>query len=241
MPSISLLCHLYYQDSLDMLLPYLKNLHGYNTRFFFNVCSDAGYHTEVVKKLRATFQDAIITCSPNAGKDIGGKLVLLDTYLKLGGESDYLVLIHDKHSPQTVTGAAWRKKLLAILEKENIIKILRLFSSKAVVGLVGSEDQITNEYDAKTKTYKCSSHAELELLRAQYNIHTDVPAFIGGTMFWTRAAIYRDFFLQYSPLQIRSTLETGNILDYEKGSFSHAWERMFSWIVLNRGFKIAGI
>jgi len=224
-----------------MLMPYLKNLRDYNTQFFFNLCSDTEYYAEVARTITTTFENAVITCSPNAGKDIGGKLVLIDAYLKLRNNSDYLVFMHDKHSPHLTTGAAWRKKLLVILEPENIAKILRLFSIKTTIGLIGSEKQIMNEWDEKTQTYLCTSHAELRLLRERHHIQTNVHSFVAGTMFWTRASIYRDFFSKYPPLKIRSTLETGNVLDNEQGTFSHAWERVFSWIVLNYGFKIAGV
>jgi lipopolysaccharide biosynthesis protein len=66
-------------------------------------------------------------------------------------------------------------------------------------------------------------------------------SFIGGTMFWSRALVYKSFFHQHSPLAIRATLEKGNVLDHKQGSLSHAWERMLSWVVLNEGFQIKGI
>lgn len=241
MKSVSVLCHLYYKDSLKLLLPYLKNFNKTNTRFLFNICSDTDYSDDVLQHICLNFEDAIVTCSPNVGKDIGGKLVLIDTYLKLGIDSDYLVLLHDKLSPHTATGNAWRKKLLAIIERENIEKILQVLSQDQSTGIIANSKSIMNEYDEEAQAYACTSNAELQLLREKYRIHTNLHHFVGGTMFWARSSVFQNFFNVHQPLEIRKTLEKGNILDHNKGTFSHAWERMLSWIVLNEGLIIKGI
>jgi lipopolysaccharide biosynthesis protein len=241
MMSIAVLCHLYYKDSAESLVPYLKNLEAYNTRFLFNLCCDTTYYQELRQRVCQLFQNPILTGTPNVGKDIGGKLALLDTFLKLELDSDYIIFLHDKKSPHTTTGAAWRQKLLAILEPQNINKISGMFLRSEETGLIANGDLILNEYDPATKQYNCTSNAELQVLRARYGIHTDSHDFIGGTMFWARASVYRNFFTTVDPLQVRSTLEKGNILDHHAGTRAHAWERMLSWIVLNSGFKIKGI
>jgi lipopolysaccharide biosynthesis protein len=241
MPTVAVLCHLYYEDSLEGLLPYLKNLVHYNTRFFFNLCSDTTYYQEVRKELLHHFENVVITCSPNVGKDIGGKLVLLDACLKLWYDCDYLVWLHDKKSPHTTTGTAWREKLLAILEQRNIEAALAAFEKQPNIGLIGSKAMLLNEYDAKTGQYACTSNRELQLLRKDYGIRANNHSFIGGTMFWCRASVYKNFFSRHSPLAIRATLEKGNVLDHHQGSLSHAWERMLSWIALNEGLQIKGI
>jgi hypothetical protein len=36
-------------------------------------------------------------------------------------------------------------------------------------------------------------------------------------------------------------LESGNVLDSDNGTITHAWERLFGWIITSAGYKIAGI
>jgi len=241
MEHISVLCHIFYDNSLETIKAYLANLKKYKVSYLFNVCSETIYCQQLVKQLQENFDSPVITVSPNVGKDIGGKLVLLDTYHKLKLHSDYLILLHDKVSPHTSTGSKWREKLFAVLEPENIEKAIYEFSKNKKTGLIASSRLIMNEYDKRSKTYHCTSNHILHALRNHYKISTEKQNFIAGTMFWIRAEIYEDFFSKYSALQIRSTLERGNVQDQQNGSFAHAWERMFSWIAFQQGFNLKGI
>lgn len=241
MESISVLCHLFYQDTFAIIKPYLQNLLPYNTRFYFNLCIETSYCHVLAATIKKDFSDAIITISPNTGKDIGGKLVLIDTYLKLQQPSNFLILLHDKMSPHTSTGVAWREKLFSILEPNNIQQILKNFKNEKGVGIVGSSRTIMNEYNKAAKTYTCTSNQILMDLRDTYQIKSQKHQFIAGTMFWVRSNIYEQFFSKHQPLAIRSTLETGNIHDQQNGTFAHAWERMFSWIAFQQGFQLKGV
>ena len=218
----------------------MKNLAAHRTRYFFNLCCDTNYYQKTVSLIKNQFREAVIICTPNVGKDIGGKLALIDTYLKTGEYTEYLVLLHDKISPHTSMGDSWRKKLLNILEQEKIEQLLGVFKNKEI-GLIASRSLIMNEYDQASGSYNCTSSAELHALRSKYKFESDDHSFVGGTMFWVRSALYTDFFTKNKPLEIRKTLEQGNVLDHRSGTFSHAWERMFSWIVSNAGCKIIGV
>lgn len=240
MESASVLCHLFYKDSLEILKPYLNNLPA-GVRYYFNICSDVDYADTIISNIKACYENAVITCSPNVGKDIGGKLVLLDTYIKLKKYTDYLILLHDKVSPHTSMGDIWRKKLLSIIEKENLESILNKFRSNEKTGLIASKSLIKNEYDNLQKAYTCTSNQQLQALRSQFAFKSNTHDFVGGTMFWIRSAIYEQFFAQHHPLVIRKTLEAGNVLDNDKGTFTHAWERMLSWIVIEQGYTLKGI
>ena len=65
--------------------------------------------------------------------------------------------------------------------------------------------------------------------------------FIAGSIFWIRTSILKSFFGSHEPLRIRKSLEKGNVLDFEKGTNVHAWERLFSFLPNAYGFKIIGI
>ena len=63
----------------------------------------------------------------NKGKDIGGKLLLIDLVLKLYKEIPYLMFLHDKKSLQKYSGSFEKEKLFEILEPEKFIKEINLF------------------------------------------------------------------------------------------------------------------
>lgn len=238
---ITVLCHIYYENSLDIIKPYLYALKKYKVNYYFNVCSETSYSEQLVTELKEAFNTAIITSSTNVGKDIGGKLVLIDTYIKLKEQADYLILLHDKISPHTSLGTRWREKLFSILEPASVDSIMQAFAKSSTTGLIAGNQLIRDEYHKNSNTYQCTSNEILHGLRNKYSITAVKHSFIAGTMFWVRAKIYEDFFSTHQPLQVRSTLEKGNIQDQEKGSFAHAWERMFSWIVYQQGFNIKGV
>lgn len=179
--------------------------------------------------------------SPNIGKDIGGKLALINHCLLSDVQCDYFVLVHDKRSPHTSLGDEWRKKLMKIIEPENIELIKKILDENPKVGIVCAKEFIVNEYNSKTKNFECTSNDILKKLIEEYNLKLENFDFVGGTMFWVRAEIYRNFFERHNPLKIRETLESGNVLDHQYGTHTHAWERMLSWIVTHAGFTIKGI
>ncbi|AMM51849.1 hypothetical protein TH61_12600 [Rufibacter sp. DG15C] len=239
--SISVLCHLFYENSLVDLFPYFKNLQEMKVDFYFNICSETTYKDSLYKNIKSNFPDSVITVSSNVGKDIGGKLVLIDLYLKIGNKSDYLIFIHDKVSPHAANGRLWREKLLSILEPSKISQILREFSINDNVGLIANKDLLLNEFDQRSgKILGSNASILLELLN-DYRFKIKDYTFVGGTMFWVRSKIYEDFFSKHNPLTIRSSLEKGNVLDNDNGTYAHSWERILSWIMNNSSFKIKGI
>jgi lipopolysaccharide biosynthesis protein len=181
----------------------------------------------------------VIKASTNKGKDIGGKLILIDAYLKLGIRSDYLLLLHDKTSPYRSNSLQWRKSLLRIVEKENQDKILALFNDPKT-GIVASANMIRNEQDNEQKRDAYTDSQFIKELRNKYQIQPPHLSYVAGTMFWVRAALFEKFFKQYPPLEIRSTLEDGNVTD-ETSTVTHAWERLLCWLVTARGYKIKGV
>lgn len=182
-----------------------------------------------------------IISAPNQGKDIGGKLALLDLCLKLDIESEFYILLHDKKSPHTTLGEKWREKLFRIIEPQNIEKIKNMFAEDNQLGIVAAKEFIINEYDKDRDVFKCTSNSILKELIIKYGLNISNFDFVGGTMFWIRSEIFNDFFRRFKPLEIRATLEKGNVLDHLHGTQTHSWERMLSWIATDQGYKIRGI
>ena len=179
--------------------------------------------------------DKIVLTTPNCGKDIGGKLALIDCFLKLNDQSEWIIFIHDKKSPQLVTGDAWRKKLWVIVSQEFYHKTKNLLGIHSNVGMIGpaSCKKVWNERQEAS-----SQVALLRHLADQYNLPATSFPYVAGTMFWIKAEIVRSFFQKFSPLQIRCTLEKGNVMDTHQATITHAWERLFAAMVISSGKSI---
>lgn len=226
MVSCALLFHQFYTDTA---LPDLSALHQYNisTRIFLNRVAPF-FEAEKVPDYFVTLS------SPNCGKDIGGKLALVDSFLKLDSESDWLIFMHDKKSPHLSTGEAWRKKLWTVIAPAFVKKAIPLLADP-LVGMIGPES-CAAAWPPKLQNEKLIPM--LNELSETYKLAGNSFSFVMGTTFWIRASVIRNFFSVHTPLQIRSTLEKGNILDTSTPTITHTWERLFAKIVVSNGMSI---
>jgi lipopolysaccharide biosynthesis protein len=216
------------------------NLAKLNSCFFFCI-SNQGNNKKLIEQIIKDFPDSYIITPPNIGKDLGGKIALIDLMMRLNHKADYYILLHDKKSPHSTLGDTWREKLFRIIEPSFIEKIQQLFEENKTIGIVGAKEFIINEYKENTGDFECTSNLILKKLIVNYSLKLNTFEFIGGTMFWVRSEIMNAFFAKNSPLEIRKTFEKGNVLDYQTGTQTHAWERMLSWIAIDQGYKIKGI
>jgi hypothetical protein len=183
----------------------------------------------------------VLRRSPNLGKDIGGKLVLIDASLHEQGNSEYSIFLHDKRSPHSVQGREWRDKLFHIIDPSFAKKALSSFENDKKIGIIAGSNTINNEYDFNRKSFSSSNSLILSKLQIQYNINNTDYRYVAGTMFWCRSLPLLDFFRKHPPLDIRMTLEKGNVMDNENGTNTHAWERLLSWLFIAKGYKINGL
>ncbi len=235
------LIHIYYKNSYKELREQLLNLKQDHISIVFKIEIDTSNQEDILKQIATDFPQAFVIHSPNIGKDIGGKLAMIDFCLRLNLKGDYFIFLHDKKSPHSTLGNSWRNKLFKIIEPDNIIKIKKLFEQDEKVGVVATKEFISNEYDRGVDRFDGKNNEILKMLIQKYQLQLNTYDFIGGTMFWIRAKIIYSFFSKYDPLEILSTLEKGNVLDGELGTHTHAWERMLSWISTDQGYKIKGI
>jgi lipopolysaccharide biosynthesis protein len=239
-PKIAVFAHLYYPESVDDFILHLKDISIYKPDFYFNLGPSSNRELQI-KKIRTHFPKAYILDSPNIGKDVGGKLALLELYRILNLQSDYMLFIHDKQSPQVIHGEKWKNELLEILKINEIKQVISIFESEPKVGIIGSLKHISNEYDVKNKKFNTKNDTILRECIGKFKFTAEEFLFIAGNMFWVRAPIFERFFKENNPLILRSGLEEGNVLDTESGTYTHSLERVFSWIALNQGFSIRGI
>jgi lipopolysaccharide biosynthesis protein len=183
----------------------------------------------------------VLRRSPNQGKDIGGKLVLLDALMHDPPDSGYIVFLHDKRSPHKIQSRQWADRLFGIIEPEFLRTAFSVFDRNKDIGLIAAADSLHNEYDAVLQSFISNNGPQLTRLRQELNVLNTNYHYVAGTMFWARIAPLLDFFGRFPPLDIRKTLEKGNVMDETAGSITHAWERLFTWLIFAQGYTIKGL
>jgi len=94
----------------------------------------------------------------------------------------------------------------------------------------------------KSKKFLSSNNDLLQSLIIKYNLHAAYPFFfVAGTIFCCKWKPVQQFFTNNPPLKIRALLEKGNVQDTDNGTFTHSWERLFSWIITSQGYTIKGL
>lgn len=245
----SIFFHNYYGQHEDWVNFFCQKL---NIPFilFYNIVEDSVINLEedhrLMDRLRQAasgphLQKIILRRSPNQGKDIGGKLVLLDAYRNLGTDSDHIIFLHDKKSPYKAEGLEWREKLFRIVEPFFVEKALAFFNEEAGTGIISTTESILDEYDFSTLSFASNNKQQLTQLRAELAIDNTDFRYVAGTMFWVRSSPLLSFFNKYPPLEIRKTLEKGNVMDEKGGSITHAWERMLCWLIFAQGYTLKGL
>ncbi|MFY7838714.1 MAG: rhamnan synthesis F family protein [Lacibacter sp.] len=233
---IAVFLHIYYKESIAEIAPLLAALKQKGVNFYINLTEPLS--AEDVNELQ--LPGAFVKISPNLGKDIGGKLMLLQQWILLGAKEEYLIFLHDKRSPHSPLAHFWKTELFKIIEEHNIELALSHFSANASTGIICSKSFIRNEHISGTE-FNTTNKLLLQKLISEYDLSTSDYSFVAGTMFWCRAVAYREFFKKYSPLSIRASLENGNVDDFQNGTETHSWERLLSWICSSKKQKIYGI
>jgi lipopolysaccharide biosynthesis protein len=247
MPILSVFFHNYYGNDQEWLTFFAREL-TLPYYLFYNCVADSYYRITQTNTINKQYDPAgmgsckqlFVKESTNQGKDIGGKLVLMDAYLKLGLQSDFILLLHDKHSPYHSQSDKWKKDLFRIGEKDYQQKIIELFNNPQT-GIVASENAIRNELDNEQKSNAYTDSDLIKSVKSKYGINPPGLQYVAGTMFWVRASLFEDFFSTNPPYQIRSELEPGNITDVDGPTTTHAWERLLCWLVTGKGYQIKGV
>lgn len=220
--------HTYWMQFFAQRIPVPFNL-------YYNVVEDSLFNLDSGLPgmvAGSNMQQLIIRRSPNRGKDIGGKMVLLDAYLRAGERTPFFVFLHDKTSPHKVLGREWSRQLLRIAEPTFAHEALESFYADRRVGIVAAASSIAGGDPGSDPNREV-----LPALQAQYDLHPGQGAYVAGTMFWARAQPLEIFFNAHPPLDIRRTLEEGNVMDLKGGTRTHSWERLLSWVVSVQGYN----
>jgi lipopolysaccharide biosynthesis protein len=237
---IVVIYHLFYEDSYNKVCVELEPLLSVGATFLFNICRETPDKKLIAAALRNKFPESYIINTSNKGKDIGGKLALLQLFLQLELEADYLLLLHDKKSLQALKSATWKKDLLKIISQEGIQQSIKIFQENSDCGIIATEEYILKEI-FEEGLFSGINGTILTKLLTKYDLRPSSYSFVAGTMFWARVKPVKDFFKQHYPLEIREGLEDGNVLDNFSGTVTHSWERLLCWIITSQQYSIKGI
>jgi len=233
--SLTLLIHLYYPGSWALIKTKCGFAIDSASRIIVTAC-----HDDVIREIGIQENITILKVT-NKGKDIGGKLASLSYYINFCIKTDYLVFLHDKISPQTINAEYWLEKLYSIFEKDLFCRALKKLAKNSSIGIIGSKTFLRNEYLRGSREFETTNSELLLQLIDKYGVACPKYNFIAGTIFIARSRIFEDFFSMYSPLEAREKLETGNVLDLVRGTYTHSWERLLCFIAESRGYAIKGI
>jgi len=237
---IAVLYHIFYEDTILHIEEQLKALKSFNPFYFFNISADAPDQAEIRTMLQQHFNDAVIITSSNQGKDIGAKLLLIHTCLRLNIEPGWFIFLHDKKSHQALNASTWKQDLMTIADPRNIDMIKGIINDNTDYGIIAPEKQVKEE-TIENGNFISTNSTILQRLLDEYKLAPKDFRFVAGTMFWARASAYLNFFKAHDALEIRRTLEKGNVVDDFSGTYTHSWERLLSWIPSCQGYTIKTI
>ena len=238
----ALLIHMYNHESWEKIFRQpLVEISHFSPVILINLCITHPGNSELISSIRKDFPDALIITTPNKGRDIGGKLALVDFFIRIGLAAEYIVFLHDKQSHH-FAGDSWREKLLEIIKPEKIEAILMQYQNDPKIGIIGaSKFVIKHEFDKKANEFNTTNNNKIKELISAFNLKLRHHQFVAGAMFWVRSSIIKRFFATYSALGCRETLEEGNFTDEYQGTYTHSWERIFCFLAIDQGYTIQGI
>jgi lipopolysaccharide biosynthesis protein len=234
---IAVLYHIFYEDTIYYLAEQLKPVLRFKPVLLFNISADAPDQAAIRKEVLKNFPDALITTSSNQGKDIGGKLLLLNVCIQAEIKPDWILFLHDKKSLQALNAKTWKEDLFNIISSEKIEQIEAIISNDSETGIIAAKKYVIEELQQQGFFTGRNGSIIAELLK-EYSIACKSYEYVAGTMFWAKAQALLEFFNRYDSLKIRQLLESGNVLDNFEGTYTHSWERILTWIVTSKGLTI---
>jgi rhamnosyltransferase len=243
--------HLYSFDRAGFI--YYKNklreFADSNVDFIFSITSESHEIVKCANDLKSTFNRSKVLVVPNKGRDIGAKFILFDYYLRFGGDSEYVVVLHDKRSLHLPFGEAkiWIDSLLRIIDPSNTRSILNKFLQSPEIGIVGSQERIVDcilRWEQKGAVAVPVFEWNNDLLHGMIDsleLNVSDYSFVGGTMFWIRKSLLKEIDQRFNFLEKYMELEEGNVMDNNGSTITHSWERLLCWAASDLGYKLTGI
>lgn len=244
---VAVVLHLFYIDLWDEFRGLLSNIH-YNTDVYINLVDESMHRLNLVnfkKKVEDEHHNCKVFINENVGLDIGGSLFIIDHILKEGKEYDYVLKLHSKKSIhegriKSKNGDQWRTELIdpIIGSYKTVNDVIDIFTENPIIGMIGSRKWLLDRHN---NIYHDSDIMKVYIDKLKLKTPMDEINYIGGTMFWVRFDIIKDFFTENDPLKIIRTFEKNSFTDNKGLKWTHAFERVFGMIVSQYDKKIIGL
>jgi len=191
------------------------------------------------KDFNEVTQKALVFCLPNRGKDLSGKLYCLNVIYRLKLKDAPVLFLHDKKSPQANNGREWKEKLFRCAAPEFAKQAVGLINKG--MGIICTNEALMSSANLSEKELLLD-HKEIILKTLnQLNLRLNDYSFVGGTMFWSHTKYYRPLFERIDIMDLITHFESGNVLDLEAASLTHAWERLLSYVITGQQLKITAL
>lgn len=184
----------------------------------------------IVKSIKKNFDEFNIDYYDNYGKDIGPFLFQIQKI-----ESPFFIKIHSKKT----NNWNWRKELVTDLLGEVLLSNIKTLSSDIGnndIGLIANKRWILSNYEYKNKE---NIKQICNIINIDYEKLKN-GSFVAGTMFMSRTDIFKKYLNCVNLPEIIKLIkhETGDLKDEVIGTFTHALERIFGYIITNEGMRI---
>lgn len=231
---VALLIHLYYVDTIEKYIQYIKNVPE-KVDLFFTISSDE-IEKALSEKLKGISQNCRFIYKENRGRDISALLVAARKELL---NYQYIGFIHDKKAKKEYHRkdieewiyCLWENMLGSEVYIENIIYKLKEENS---IGLLTPPIPIMEHFDfCYANTWKLNYHNVNNLakkLLIECDLDEKKPPIALGTVFWAkRSAIEKllRFDWKYSDFDMEPLADDGKI--------SHAIERILPFVAQDAG------
>jgi len=244
MKKICIIIHLYYTDLWDEISSYLDNI-DYEYDLHISLTKDNEIENlEFLNKIK-DLDNVYTYVLDNIGLDIGPFLIVFNEIVKKELEYDLLLKLHTKKglhgNRQPRMGETWRNQLIVPIlnSKERVNEIINIFNTSGDIGLIGSKKWLV---DPNHVGFHYNINY-IKFYKNYFDLKTEYKniVFIGGTIFWSRFNIYKDFFIKHDMITVYNELERGAFTDSQAPKRTHALERILAMIVYDYGQKIIGI
>ncbi|WP_419419962.1 rhamnan synthesis F family protein [Legionella sp. D16C41] len=229
LPTIAVMCHMYYIDMLEIFKAYLTNI---PYRFDLFITTDSEDKKRIIEANLSSWESGsvIVKIAPNRGRDIAPKLI---TFKEIYSKYEFCLHIHTKKSPYHEVHEKWRSYLLDNLlgSKKIVQSIFEIFKTEPGIGIIAPQhfwpfhSSIGWGYNFEI-AQRFSSKLGLNLA---LDGRLDFPS---GSMFWARCAALMP--LLDCNLSFDDFPEEANQKD---GTLAHVIERLYFLSCELAGFR----
>lgn len=228
MSKIAIFLHMGNHNLWDEIKTYIDKVYEiYNDTYLYISYQKYSEKFEDIKKIYKNIK--FIKCK--LGCDIGGQLLFFDYLYKNNINHEYILKLHTK------TKDKWRYELIDPICSD-IKKLIQTFEKNKNIGMIASKKWILpiDDLNHPIIKYKCKKWD------LYYDLDDKTISFVGGTIFWLRWSVFKDFAkaknidFKHEYYQLENGYNTN-----DKPTITHSWERLFGIIIKNHNYEILPI